>query len=645
MPIVNCRYRFPESDGPSRLEMPDEVARRFAGGEWLLLGDRSELELFVAGVTPMAPGEWRRLLETGGLLPGSAGGDQITSGRDAVRRFLAIAVGMGGRRRLEALHAAYARASENTHVGPLLHRLFQRGILLHEKARQETDFFRFAVERETVFRELTEKIIGPLHGARVLCLGAGAALEATMDALFRAGARRFVLVGAPEEADSGLLDRFAASFHSPEALRSLVGECDILLAYPGGGAHLDESLMRTLLRRASSAPLVVLDAAGSGLDTRALRRSDSIYLYYPEDLDTIIHGNRLDQEAAAAEVAALVADQVERFYEWLKSEERFQFAGIIGATPAMQRLFELISRITRNDITVLIDGESGTGKELVARAIHRLSSRAERPFKVLNCGAIPENLLESELFGHVRGAFTGAVASKRGLFEAADRGTLFLDEVAELPVHLQVKLLRFLQEGEIRPVGSNDTVQVDVRVIAATNKDLAAMVETGAFRSDLYYRLNVIQLTLPPLRERGEDIPLLARHFLKRHGERLRKEVTGFAPEALALLRRYDWPGNIRELENAIERAVALAYSSAIAPFDLPPSIREAAGSSPSGAEAAPGGAEAAPPVSLREMEKRHILATLDACGWNHEQAAKRLEIGRTTLWRKLKEYGVQEER
>jgi two-component system, NtrC family, response regulator PilR len=250
-----------------------------------------------------------------------------------------------------------------------------------------------------------------------------------------------------------------------------------------------------------------------------------------------------------------------------------QFANIIGRSDVMLAVFKLIEQIARTDSTVLVSGESGTGKEWVARAIHFYSLRRDRPFVAVNCGALPETLLESELFGHMRGAFTGAATNKKGLIEVADRGTIFLDEIGEMSPMMQVKLLRVLQERRYRRVGGTEEVEADIRVIAATNQDLAKMVGEGKFREDLFYRINVIPVQLPPLRDRREDIPLLAEHFLARYADQMGKHVTGISGEALARLEEYEWPGNIRELENVIERAVALERTPTILEESLPPHV------------------------------------------------------------------------
>jgi len=308
------------------------------------------------------------------------------------------------------------------------------------------------------------------------------------------------------------------------------------------------------------------------------------------------------------------------------------YKDLLGATPRMQRLFRLIQRVAPSESTVLLTGESGTGKELVARAIHLQSKRAQGPFVPVHCGAIPEGLIESELFGYARGAFTGATSSRRGLIEESDRGTLFLDEIAETPLSTQVKLLRFLESNEVRRLGENDTRIVDCRVVAATNKDLTKAVAAGEFREDLFYRLNVVHFEIPPLRERREDVPLLAAYFLERTAAKAGKKVRGFSPEAQRLLVQWDYPGNVRELENAIERAVTLAEGDVIQADDLPPVFSQAR-LLPEGRASA----EDRDAWTLEQVERDHIARVLARHRGNLAHAARQLGISRTTLWRKLR--------
>ena len=323
--------------------------------------------------------------------------------------------------------------------------------------------------------------------------------------------------------------------------------------------------------------------------------------------------------------------EVERLREEVRG--KYSFDGIVYSGPQMNKVLELVSKVAATDATVLILGESGTGKELIARAVHEKSPRRNGAFVPINCGALPEGLLESELFGHVRGAFTGAERNKRGLFEEASGGTLFLDEISETTPALQVKLLRALQEGEVRRVGDNHPVKVSGRIVAATNKDLGKLVAEGKFREDLYYRLKVFPIDLPPLRERTEDILPLAEHFLRKAKKKLAGKASKFSPEAAEALRRYRWPGNVRELEHVVERVMIMASGAAVVLEDLPPELSSGAGSGASSKNSAS--------TTLEDAEKRHILRTLEACGGNQLEAAKRLGVARNTLWRKLKAWGI----
>jgi DNA-binding NtrC family response regulator len=304
---------------------------------------------------------------------------------------------------------------------------------------------------------------------------------------------------------------------------------------------------------------------------------------------------------------------------------------LVGTSSHMQRVKDIIGKVAVSDSPVLIEGESGTGKELVAAAIHRLSGRAKGPFIPVNCSAIPADLLESEFFGHVRGAFSGAVADALGLFRSAHTGTIFLDEIAELPTSLQAKLLRVLQEMEVRPVGSTRAYSVNVRVIAATNRDLENAMKEGSLRQDLFYRLNVVRIHLPALRERKEDMSALIAHFLRQFNQRFRREVTGIAPEALAALSAYDFPGNVRELENLIERAYAMGVRDHISLSDLPSLTMSTRTSSTA----------ARPLPTLAEVEKELILRALAIYKNDKEQSARALGLSRRTIYRRLKEYGL----
>jgi two-component system, NtrC family, response regulator AtoC len=309
-----------------------------------------------------------------------------------------------------------------------------------------------------------------------------------------------------------------------------------------------------------------------------------------------------------------------------------QLENIVGRSPAILEVYKMVARVASSTSTVLIRGESGTGKELIANAIHFNSPRAEQPFIVVDCGALAETLLESELFGHMKGAFTGAIANKRGLLEEAEGGTCFLDEIGDIGPSLQAKLLRFLQEREIRRVGGREGIKLDVRVVAATNKDLEALIGDGKFRQDLFYRLSVVSIILPPLRDRKDDISLLAQHFLTKFALRNQKDISHISPQSLSLLYEYPWPGNVRELEHVIEQAVALTANPVLLPEDLPPKFR--------GAAAAKHDVEGAS-SSLREGVKRHIREVLRQAKGNKKLTAQLLGINRRTLYRLAERYQI----
>jgi DNA-binding NtrC family response regulator len=389
-------------------------------------------------------------------------------------------------------------------------------------------------------------------------------------------------------------------------------------------------VLKTLRERDPTIPVVIVTGHASQESAiEALNLGAFYYLLKPvsnDELKQVVRNalevRKLRDENAVLGRALSVSDERE----------------MVGSSPEMHAVFDLINRVATTSSTVLLYGESGTGKELVARAIHARSARADKRFVSINCGAMPETLLESELFGHVKGSFTGAVRDKRGLFVVAEGGTFFLDEVSETSTAIQVKLLRVLQEREVVPVGGTKPTKVDVRVIAATNADLLRRIEDGAFRKDLYYRLNVIPVTIPPLRERRDDIPLLVNHFLKR----LTGGAKSVSDDAMDVLVAYEWPGNVRELENILERAVILSDGSTITAESLnvsifPERLRKRARGAPAEELGVSG-------VTLEEVERRYLLQTLEETGWKKKQAAEMLGINPSTLYRKLQRYGMDRE-
>lgn len=378
-------------------------------------------------------------------------------------------------------------------------------------------------------------------------------------------------------------------------------------------------------------PILIMTAYSSVESAvEALKAGAYDYLTKPLDFEVL----KLSIERAQ-EHAGLKAEN-RTLKEKLRSD--FDIQNIIGKSRPMRELIEMVAMIAPSEATVLITGESGTGKELIAKSVHFNSSRRSKPLVTVNCAALAESILESELFGHERGAFTGADKRREGRLMQADSGTIFLDEIGEMSPMMQAKLLRVIQEKEIQRVGSDKTVMVDVRILAATNRDLMQAVQAGTFREDLYYRLNVVTLKIPPLRERRDDIPLLAQHFLERYAKKNRKTVKGFTPIAMDMLLKYDWPGNVRELENAVERAVILLPGDYITEKELPLSISR---SYPVEKSRETPQIAISEPRSLEAIEKEAVLSALTASGGNKSEAARMLGINRKTLYKKLKNYGI----
>jgi two-component system, NtrC family, response regulator AtoC len=378
-----------------------------------------------------------------------------------------------------------------------------------------------------------------------------------------------------------------------------------------------------------SIPVVLLTGkANMDAAIGAVRAGLDDFLQKPVDIDhlALVLERAIERRKLQAEVKRL-REEI--------GESHGRFADMIGESRSMRELQELIARVAPAQVSVLITGESGTGKELVARAIHDRSPRANGPFVAINCAAMPSTLLESELFGHMRGAFTDAVAAKRGLLVQASGGTIFLDEIGDMAVEMQAKLLRSLQEKKVRPVGGNDEISFDARIIAATNRELEEDIEEGRFREDLYYRINVVHLPVPPLRGRGNDILMLAQHFIQRAAKRTGRNVQGLSGAAGQKLMSYDWPGNVRELENCIERAVTLTQFQQLTPDDLPEKVRRY---EPTSTEPEDVLGEL---LSVEELERRHIIRVLKAVDGNKTRASKILGFDRRTLYRKLERYGI----
>ncbi|MBI4382082.1 MAG: sigma-54-dependent Fis family transcriptional regulator [candidate division NC10 bacterium] len=386
-------------------------------------------------------------------------------------------------------------------------------------------------------------------------------------------------------------------------------------------------VLKAVKRANPNALVIVLTGYGS-IDSavEAMKLGASDYLTKPVDLAKLLQRIRTAQEQISLQKTVKHSPH--------QVQEQHDPIGFVVSNPKMRQVIDRALQVAGTNATVLIQGESGTGKEVLARAIHMWSPRADHPFIAIDCATLPEPLLESELFGHMKGAFTGAIVTKKGLFEEGDGGTIFLDELEAMPLSTQVKLLRVLQDQVIRRVGGTKPVQINIRILAAANRDLKHLVEKGAFREDLYYRINGIVLTIPPLRERGEDIIALANHFLRQHTTRAGREMRGISAGAMQLLATYPWPGNVRELEKVIEHAIVFGRSDFIIPEDLPQRLL---------GMVTPQNSPFDKSLTLVELERSHVLAALHEHGWNRTKAAKALGITRATLWRKLKVFRISD--
>jgi DNA-binding NtrC family response regulator len=442
------------------------------------------------------------------------------------------------------------------------------------------------------------------------------------------------------EALEKLCDKAIAVYTGADAVEIVSSrDVDIVVTDLMLGGDIDGLAVLEKAKSHDATTEVILITAYSSIDTckDAIKRGAYDYLVKPIDIDQL--RTLVSQAAQKGSIARSRVSRIGR-----SGGDDFQFDGVLGADPAITGIFQVLRRIAPTNISVLIEGASGTGKELLARAIHDNSLRRDMPFRPVNCAGLSETLLESELFGHVKGAFTGAATDRQGLFEIADKGTLLLDEIGDMPMNMQAKLLRVVEDGIVIPVGSNKTISVDVRIISATNQSLTKLIEEKKFRQDLYFRIKGVNITLPELRYRSEDIPELAGHFLEEAAEETGSKVTGFTEAAMTALKNYNWPGNIRQLRNSIRTMVVMCDRSRIDIQDIPPEIyqvRQLAAGSGGGSDLTCIEGRGLAGVSLNELEKQAIAETLAKTKGNREKAAEILGIGERTLYRKIKEYNL----
>ncbi len=543
--------------------------------------------------------------------------------RESVEQIFRICVGLltdqiGTKKGFNSFETSIVSGREKGSVGPVFSKLYNEILSTLRDVISETSIRAGVINRLSASADLAVKIFGELNSRSALVFGTETFRKDLSEVL--------------KEKDIGSIGFLADMEKSNIRLSSV----DMLIIGNGGSSQINsmnDEISNMIKSKESS--FLILDFESHQGDWGKFGSLPNVFYTHATSLDPVISRNMKLRKEAIPDVEKIIERQIEEFLTWTKSDKWDVSRSIIARSHQMQKVFDLIYKVAPTATTVIISGETGTGKELVAKAIHQTSPRGEKSFIPVNCGAIPENLLESTLFGYVKGAFTGASEDRRGIFQAADGGTLFLDEIGELPMLLQVKLLRALQNNEITPVGGDKSKNVNVRVIAATNKNLLDEVKNGTFREDLYYRLNVVEIVVPPLRERPNDILVLAEHFLRSQSNKEKKERFNLSPEAGELLTKYHWPGNVRELQNIIERVSVLSNSANILPSDLPEIITQR--------NYFPKSVSSEKDLTLDEIEEEHIRLMLRKNKYNYTSVAESLGIGRTTLWRKMKKYGIAE--
>jgi transcriptional regulator with PAS, ATPase and Fis domain len=557
----------------------------------------------------------------------------ILEGSDAVKHFLQLSLGVESffpdnqKEFLTQTKKSIEIANQKHIAGPVTNRLYHDVLLLQGKLQNiETQFDYSHISNQ--IQTLIRKIFGKVGDLNFLVIGKNAQTDKIIQTL--------------QDKNNLGIKLFSKEIFTEreKLLYDIINEKQLeqILNYHHVIFRLNQDVyqffrpdyLRTLMHRRKNQPLLIVNLDSTIKSDSSLDRIYNLYIFSLSDFQK--HGNNGDEKL---DIQNVIDKELKEFFDWFYSKELYRFGDIIARSDGMEQVLEMVARISQTNITVLIQGESGTGKEIIARAIHKNSPRRDKPFIVVNCSALPDTLLESELFGHEKGAFTGATYMKKGLFQEADQGTIFLDEIGDTTPALQVKLLRVLQEGEIKRVGSNDTILIDVRLIAATNQNLIEMVKQNKFRQDLYYRLNVVNVDIPPLQNRKDDILPLAEYFKGKYADKMKKQITTFSVQARQTMLMYSWPGNVRELENAIERAVALTIGNTIHTSELPLSVRD---------DVIPGVVRenVEKGFTLKEIEKNVIENTLISNNWNYDKVTEILDIGRTTLWRKMKEYGIQ---
>jgi transcriptional regulator with PAS, ATPase and Fis domain len=529
----------------------------------------------------------------------------------------------------------FNRALNYNAVGPILTRFYRQGFDFAQRIANHQQIVKNPISASEVILDISRKISEDLNRFQLILFGENRDLLEQLVQTFRKYSNKKVLLCSSEFENSYAQSVELGSLPiNLSQIEQFLGTDTIFVNTSNNTAKIWEEILPAIKQNRNA--LYLYFQSGSNSVQSGVRKIPNIFLQTKQNIQSVIELNVQKRRQYFNEISDEVQSEVREFYNWLFSDNRFLFGDMVSQNRQMHNIFELIRRIAPTDVNVLIQGATGTGKELVARAIHKNSSRINNNFIAVNCSAIPETLLEGELFGYERGAFTGALNMKKGLIELASGGTLFLDEISDVPPLIQVKLLRVLQEREIMRLGNPTPIKVDVRLVVATHRELRHGMKEGSFRSDLYYRINTVQINLPTLAERKEDIILLSRHFMQKSNIRFNKTVRTMAEDVRNILLSYPWPGNIRELENVIERAVAVSIGDTLTMTDLPVHMLNTDSKIEIEKQY-----ERNNERSLKEMEAAHIRELLEKEQMNYNRVAEVLGISRTTLWRKMKEYEI----
>ncbi len=611
--------------------------------ELLIIRQKENVEIFVVGTSPeRCQGKLKQIFNIGSDHSAKENLDQLAY-RDALRYFLELVIGIhsgvpADPKQLLHIKEEYNLALDEGSIGTFLSNMYREGEKLGNMLQTDPVIMKNCISYHDVLLDIASKISGDLSAFQFVFLGSEMETMNQVISSIRRGEDIKIYYHHEDFAEAYRmgLSLGCIPIDTVQLLNILKRSTVFIDFSVSESSIMDE--MSKVIRDCRNRLYIYFNLSNKKIK-KNMPKLSNLFIQTRGQVRGLIELHTQNRIEFLQTLDNKIEHAVNRFYDWLYSEDRFVFENMVSADRRMQKVFELTRRIAPSDVSVLISGETGTGKELIARALHNGSHRAEREFVAVNCSAIPDTLLESELFGYEKGAFTGAYTSKKGLIELASRGTLFLDEIGDLPPIIQVKLLRVLQEREILRLGDTRPIKVDIRLVTATNHDLEEMTIQGEFRSDLYYRINTVQINLPPIRDRREDVPILTKFFISRLNRKSNKYISRISESVQEKFAGYDWPGNIRELENIIERAFAVSIGEEITVSDLPKRMQEFTGTHyvfPNNKDV--------PVESLKELEAARIRDLLVNKNITLSESARILGIGRTTLWRKMREYGINKD-